>query len=69
MSPSTPLYPDITVELVGQDGNAYAIMGRVEQALKDAGVPKPERDKYLAESMSGNYDNLLQTAMRYVNVE
>lgn len=63
-----PKYPEIEVELVGQDGNAYAIMGRVEAALKEGGVPKAERDKYMEESMSGDYDNLLQTAMKWVTV-
>lgn len=63
-----PKYPEIEVELVGQDGNAYAIMGRVEAALKEGGVPKAERDKYMEESMSGDYDNLLRTAMKWVTV-
>lgn len=64
----TPKYPEVEVQLVGHDGNAYAIMGRVENALKDHGVSKKEREEYLAESTSGDYDNLLQTAMRWVTV-
>ena len=52
----------------GHDGNAYAIMGNVSGALKRAGVPKREVDAYLAESMSGDYDHLLRTAMRWVTV-
>lgn len=67
MATMKPKYPDIEVSLVGEDGNAYAIMGRVESALKDAGVPKKEREKYLAESMSGDYDHLLRTAMKWVS--
>ena len=35
-----PRYPEVKVKLVGEDGNAYAIMGRVEAALKQAGVEK-----------------------------
>jgi hypothetical protein len=61
-------YPEIEVELVGQDGNAFAIMGRVRAALKGAGVPQAEVDAYTAESTSGDYDHLLQTAMRWVTV-
>lgn len=60
-------YPDIEVSLVGEDGNAIAIMGRVSRALKDAGVSKEEIDTYMQESMSGDYDNLLRTAMRWVS--
>ena len=61
-------YPEIEVTLVGENGNAYAIMGAVQDALKRGGVPKKEIDKYLEESMSGDYDNLLRTAMRWVSV-
>lgn len=61
-------YPGIEVELVGHDGNAFAIMGKVSGALRKEGVPKAEVDEYLAESMSGDYDHLLQTAMRWVTV-
>ena len=62
-------YPEVEVELVGQDGNAFAIMGRVMGALKDAGVSKEEIDQYYAESTSGDYDNLLRTAMAWVSVK
>lgn len=62
-------YPDIEVKLVGEDGNAFAIMGRVMRALKDAGVSKEEIDQYYAESTSGDYDNLLATAVRWVSVQ
>lgn len=58
-------YPDIEVQLVGTDGNAYAILGRVSQALKDAGV---DPDPYLAEAMSGDYDNLLRVSTQWVSV-
>ena len=61
-------YPEVEVELVGQDGNAFAIMGRVAGALKKAGVPKAEIDEYMRESMSGDYNHLLQTAMKWVSV-
>ena len=31
-------YPEVEVELVGQDGNAFVIMGAVSKALKRADV-------------------------------
>lgn len=62
-------YPDIVVELIGQDGNAFAIMGAVSKALRKNGVEKDEIDEYMKESMSGDYDNLLRTAIRWVSVE
>lgn len=61
-------YPDIYVQLVGLDGNAFSIMGRVMDALKKAGVPKEEIDEYYAQSTSGDYDNLLRTATEWVSV-
>lgn len=61
-------YPEVEVKLVGEDGNAFAIMGRVMAALKSAGVPKEEIDKYYAQSTSGDYDNLLRTATEWVSV-
>lgn len=63
-----PKYPEIEVQLSGQDGNAFAIMGNVSGALRRAGVPKAEVDEYVKESTSGDYDNLLQTAMKWVVV-
>ena len=63
-----PKYPEIEVALVGEDGNAVAIMGRVSNALKKAGVSQDEINAYLDESMSGNYDNLLATAVNWVSV-
>lgn len=61
----TPKYPNITVELVGQDGNAFAILGRCKQAAQMAGFEKAEIDAFITEATSGDYDHLLQTAMRW----
>ena len=65
---STPKYPDSHVTLVGQDGNAFVVLGTVTAALKRAGVPKAERDAFVAEATAGDYDHLLATAMRWVDV-
>lgn len=56
------------VRLIGTDGNAFAIMGKVARALRQAG--KPELVKpYMEEATSGDYDHLLQITMKYVDVE
>ncbi len=57
------------VRLVGHDGNAFSIMGRVKQALKRAGADKEYIDEYLSEATSGDYDHLLVVSMGYVDVE
>ena len=48
-----------------ENGNAWAIMARVSEGLKRAGATREERDEYMRDSMSGDYDHLLRTAMRY----
>jgi hypothetical protein len=68
MKMNEPKYPEVKVKLVGEDGNAFAIMGRVAGALKKAGVPKEEVAEYMKDSMSGDYNHLLQTAMKWVAV-
>lgn len=64
-----PRYPHITVPLVGEDGNAMAVAGRVHRALRSAGVPPEARDEFLAQALRGSYDQLLQTVMEWVQVE
>ena len=67
--PTQPRYPDIQVQLSGQDGNAFAILGRTAAALRQAGLAQDEIDDYFAEATSGDYDHLLQTTMRWVSWE
>jgi pyrroline-5-carboxylate reductase len=62
-------HPDITVKLAGSDGNAFAILGKVRRALIENGVSKEEAAQFMQEAMTGNYDHLLQTCMRWVNCE
>ena len=57
-----------TVKLLGEDGNAFAIMGTVAKALKKAGASQEHIEKYYEESSSGDYDNLIRVAMKYANV-
>ena len=58
---------DVEVVLTGTDGNAFAVMGKVAKALRRAGR-RNLVEAYMAEAMSGDYDHLLQTTMRYVQV-
>ena len=64
----TAIYPEVEVELLGQDGNAFVILGAVSKALKRANIPKDKIDECMTEMRSGDYDKLLQTAMKWVNV-
>ena len=58
----------VKVKLTGTDGNAFAIIGAVKKGLRKAGASKEEQDVYVKESMSGDYNHLLTTAMEWVEV-
>jgi hypothetical protein len=64
---NAPKY-SITVNLIGNDGNAFAILGSVQKALRAANVDKAEIDAYFAEATSGDYDNLLRVTTKWVEV-
>lgn len=68
MTPLDCRHPEVEVQLTGGDGNAFAVLGAVRSALRQAGVPKAELDEFMAEAMSGDYDHLLTTATRWVSV-
>ena len=57
-----------TVELSGEDGNAFAIMSKVSAALKKAGADKEYIEKYFDKATSGDYDHLIGVTMEYVDV-
>lgn len=61
-------YPHVEVQLTGGDGNAFAIIGAVNRALRRAKVPKEEIDEFNREARSGDYDHLLRTCMKWVEV-
>jgi hypothetical protein len=61
-------YTNATVKLVGEDGNAFAILARVKRAIRQSDHPELA-EAFIAEATSGDYDHLLSTCMRYVTVE
>jgi hypothetical protein len=61
-------YPNVEVDLVGENGNAYVLIAKVNKALRNAGVPRAERDEFMKEATSGDYDNVLGTIMKWVEV-
>lgn len=65
----TVKFPKARMRLAGEDGNAYAIMGRATKALRAAGATKEDTDAYMAEAMSGDYNNLLRVTMQWVSCD
>jgi hypothetical protein len=62
-------YPDISVKLIGEDGNAFSILGAVKRALRKAKVPEAEIDRFYKEATSGDYDQLLRTCATWISIE
>lgn len=62
------VHPEVIVRLTGTDGNGFAILCKISQALTRAGVRQDEIEAFRAEATRGTYDNLLATAMRWVTV-
>ena len=62
-------HPEITVQLVGRDGNAFMILGLCKRAMERAHLSQEEIDQFMKEAMSGDYNNLLATTMAWFNVE
>lgn len=57
----------VELELVGLDGNAFALMGAFSQAAKRQGWTKEEIDKVLTECKSSDYNHLLHTLICHCN--
>ena len=56
------------VKLIGENGNAFAILGRVRRGILHSDHPELA-DEFIMEATSGDYDHLLATCLRYVTVE
>lgn len=63
-----PKYPDIEVQLSGENGNAFSIIARVRRALRDNGVSSDEVNTYVDEALRGSYEDLLVITMKWVTV-
>ena len=57
----------VTLQLVGLDGNAFALMGAFQQQARREGWTKEEIKGVIDECMKGDYDHLLTTLMTYCN--
>lgn len=62
-------YPNIQVSLIGEDGNAFAILGRIKGAMSRGGVPQDQIALFMEEAMSGDYNHLLNTCMEWVDCD
>jgi len=61
-------YPEIEVQLTGSDGNAFAVIGKVCRELKRGGASAEEVSAFTEEATAGDYDHVLMTCMKWVEV-
>ena len=59
------LYPHVKVALIGEDSNAFTILGKCAKAARQAGVPKNKIDEFVTEAMDGDYEHLLMTCTEW----
>lgn len=67
---------DIPVQLTGQDGNAFMVLGLCQRAFRkayreagvDAETTQTDWELIKGEMTSGDYDHLLGTAMQHFEV-
>lgn len=56
------------VKLVGQDGNAFVILGLCRRAAKKAGWTAEQIKAFMDEATNGDYNHLLATACDWFDV-
>ena len=61
-------YPKIKVQLSGKDGNAFVILALMRKGLRKGRVSEAKIEQFVKEAKGGNYDHLLQTCMKWVDV-
>lgn len=65
---TSPTYPTVNVELIGRDGNVFAIIGAVTRALRREVSPEVA-DNWAHNAMSlESYDDVLRFVMQTVQV-
>jgi hypothetical protein len=63
----TPTAERPVLTLIGQDGNAFTVLGKARRALRVAGRDD-DWAAFQAEATSGDYDHLLATVMGWFRV-
>jgi len=56
------------LELTGQDGNVFSILGKAIREARRAGWSEEEIEKFRKEFMGGDYDHALQVCIDYFDV-
>jgi len=57
------------LQLSGESDNAFAILGAAKKAARRADWTDEQFEEFKAEATSGDYDHLLQTCMKWFDVD
>lgn len=57
----------VSLDLIGVDGNAYAILGAFQQAARKENWSEQEIEIVIKEAQSKDYDHLLLTILDHCN--
>ena len=57
----------VRLDLVGLNGNAFALLGAFRSAANTQGFPEEWIKEVVDEAMSGDYDHLLQTLIAHTD--
>jgi len=57
------------VKLIGQDGNAFVILGLCQQAARRAKWSPDEIKSFRDKAMAGDYDNLLRVVEDHFDID
>jgi hypothetical protein len=60
-----PIPKKVSMELVGLDGNAFALLGAFRRQAKRERWSPEEIDSVTQEAKSGDYNHLLSTLLKY----
>jgi hypothetical protein len=60
--------PQPKIRIVGEDGNAFIILGAATKAMRRAGWSAEEIEEYRNKAMNGDYGNLLNVTGDYCEI-
>jgi len=61
---------NVTVKLIGTDGNAFSVIGAVSGALRKSKDHKSQVAAFQQEAMAADdYDHMLRICMEWVNIK
>ncbi len=66
---SDPKYPEIKVHLIGENGNAFHILGICLLSMRQADIPQEEQEEFYHQTTASDYNHLLITCMEWFNVK